>query len=73
MLVAALLFFGVLVIQNLYFLVSLGELPAKATSKLWTNTIRSTIEIVINVWALLSVKTSAFFLGKNSESSGGEV
>jgi len=70
MLAAAFIFFGILVFQNLSLLVSSGStLPSGATPKLWANVIRSTSEIAINVWALLSLKTAAFFLGSRPNQS----
>jgi hypothetical protein len=70
MLAAALLFFGILGFQNLALLVSSGtSLPAEAAPKLWANVIRNTLEIAINVWALLSAKTGAFFLGSRPNHS----
>lgn len=63
MLAGALIFFGILGFQNLALLVTSGpSLPAETTPKLWANVIRSALEIAINVWALLSAKTAAFFL-----------
>ena len=70
MLAAALIFFGILGFQSLALLVSSGpSLPAEATPKLWANVIRNALEIAINVWALLSAKTAAFFLGRRPNHS----
>ncbi|GLQ48348.1 hypothetical protein GCM10007862_33990 [Dyella lipolytica] len=64
MLAAAVIFFGILGFQSLAFLISpTALLPAEAAPKLWTNVIRNALEIAINVWALLSAKTTAFFSG----------
>ena len=70
MLAAALIFFGILGFQSLAFLVSSGaSLPSEAMRKLWANVIRNTLEIAINVWALLSAKTAVFFLGSRPNQS----
>ena len=70
MLAAALIFFGILGFQSLALLVSAGSsLPAEAAPKLWANVIRNALEIAINAWALLSVKTAAFFAASRPNQS----
>ena len=70
MLAAALIFFGILAFQSFSLLVSSGAaLPADATPKLWANVIRNTLEIAINAWALLSAKSTAFFIGSRPNQS----
>lgn len=70
MLASAFIFFGILAFQSLSFLVSSSaSLPTEATPKLWANVIRDTLEIAINVWALLSTKTATFFQGSGPNQS----
>jgi len=59
-LAAALIHYGMIAGQNVYFLFALdGDLvPA---SKLTANAVRSGIEIAINLWGLLSAKSRAYF------------
>jgi hypothetical protein len=70
MLAAALIFFGILGFQSLDLLLSSGaSLSAGVVQKLWANVIRNALEISINVWALLSAKSAAFFLGSRPNQS----
>jgi hypothetical protein len=70
MLVAALIFFGILGFQSLVFLISPTALiSAEAAPKLWIKVIRNALEIAINVWALLSAKTTTFFSGASPNQS----
>jgi hypothetical protein len=67
-LTAALVFFGVLLVQSLILAIDpqalLGEIPSKIQSrKLWAGVTRNSIEIGLNLWAFLSAKTAAFFRG----------
>lgn len=67
MLGAALVFFGTLAIQNILLIAELsGTGDPKMFQKLGSNVVRSTIEIAINAWALLSAKTVAFFSSRQS-------
>ena len=67
MLIAALIFFGILGYQSLA-IIMWGDTPlaTELTPRLWTNVIRNALEIGINVWALCSAKTAAFFLDAGS-------
>ena len=60
-LAASLLFFGILGAQSLGFLLSSVAPPDEIIPKLWGNVIRNTLEIAINLWALLSARTALFF------------
>lgn len=60
MLSAALVYYGGVLAQNAYLFVSAQELAVPA-QKILANIVRSGIEIAINLWAVLSVKTRAFF------------
>lgn len=60
MLVAALLFYGGIMIQNIQ-LYSYAEDANLATTPLIVNTVRSLIEIAVNLWALLSAETRQYF------------
>ncbi len=69
MLGAALVFFGMLAIQNILLIAELSDTgDPKMFQKLGSNVARSTIEIAINAWALLSAKTVAFFSSQQSGS-----
>jgi len=66
MLAGALIFFGILGFQSAVLLISSTvPLVTDAVPKLWANVIRNALEISINVWALLSAKTTAFFSDAN--------
>jgi hypothetical protein len=70
MLVAALIFFGILGFQSLVVLISpTAPISAEAAPKLWINVIRNALEIAINVWALLSAKAITFFSGASPNQS----
>ena len=60
MLLAALAFYGSIMVQNA-FLLAQPQSSAVPTSKLTTHMIRSGLEIAINLWALLSLKTRRYF------------
>ena len=62
MLSAALVFYGSVLAQNSYLLIQAQELIVP-TQKIVANVVRSGIEITINLWAVLSVKTRIFFRG----------
>jgi hypothetical protein len=62
MLAGALLFYGILAAQNAVILYGPHAwLGPEASTKLAANVVRSGIEILINVWALLTAKTRTFF------------
>jgi hypothetical protein len=62
MLAAALLFYGILVVQNANMLAQPHEwLGPGANTKLTASVIRGCFEILINVWVLLSAKTRGYF------------
>jgi hypothetical protein len=62
MLVGALLFYGILAAQNAVMLYEPHAwLGPEAGTKLAANVVRSGLEILINVWALLTAKTRTFF------------
>jgi len=64
MLVSALIFYGMLVFQNAILVVQPDDgLGPQAGTKLIANVVRSSLEIAINVWALLSAKTRRYFGG----------
>jgi len=60
MLAAAAAYYGTLVVQNLQ-LMSTPDLAEPFRQKLITNVGRSLLELAINAWALLSVKTRLYF------------
>jgi hypothetical protein len=60
MLAAALAFYGSILVQNAYILAQTQDSIVPA-NKLIANTVRSGLEIAINLWALLSVKTRRYF------------
>ena len=67
-LTAALVFFGVLLVQSLLVAIDpqavLGEIRSSIQlRKLWAAVTRNSIEIGLNLWAFLSAKTAAFFRG----------
>ena len=69
-LVAALVFFGLLVLQSLLTALDptslFGELPpARITQKLWAGVVRNSIEIGLNCWVYLSAKTKRYFESKS--------
>ena len=65
MLVAALAFYGLLITQNIVALRgSYAELGQDAGAKLLANVARTGLELVINFWALLSLKTRMYFNSK---------
>lgn len=64
MLSAAVLFYGVLIGQNLLMLADLdpaSDIDRRFYFKAATNAIRPAIELAINCWALMSAKTKAYF------------
>lgn len=62
MLFAAVVFFGILCVQNLAIVLTNGSaLVEGAAPKLWMNAIRSALEMAFNVWVLLSARTALFF------------
>jgi hypothetical protein len=62
MLASALLFYGILVAQNAVMLYGPHDwLGPEAGTKLTASVVRGCIEILINVWALLTAKTRSFF------------
>lgn len=60
MLVAALLYYGIILVQNAYLLVQAqgALIPAQ---KVTANVVRSGLEIAINMWAILTARGRAFF------------
>lgn len=64
MLSAACSYFGIIAAQNILIILFDPSIPGAATQKLWTSAARSTLEIAINVWALCSAKSIAFFEGR---------
>lgn len=64
MLLAAVVFYGVLIAQNVVTLsgphAALGQ---TAGAKLTANLVRTSLELAINLWALLSLKTREYFTG----------
>lgn len=60
MLAAAAVYYGTLVVQNLQ-LMSTPDLAEPFRQKLVTNVGRSLLELAINAWALLSLKTRRYF------------
>ena len=71
-LILALAFFGILWLQGLLAAVDpvsvMGEMPNESVvHKLWAGVVRNSIEIGLNLWAFLSVRTSAFFEGRRAE------
>ena len=64
LLAAALVFFGTLTVQNVLLIGSANNaLGHGAASKVVANAVRASIELAINLWALLSTKTSQYFGG----------
>ena len=60
-LIAAVLFFGILLLQSLLFIIHPSELlPEGSSRKLWANVVRNTIEISLNMWVFLGAKVAAF-------------
>lgn len=64
MLAAACSYFGIIAAQNILVILFDPSIPGAATQKLWTSAGRSTLEVAINVWALCSAKSIAFFEGR---------
>jgi hypothetical protein len=63
---AALLFFGILLLQSLLLLIHpSNDLPVGSSPKLWANVIRNAIEISLNVWVFLSVKVADYLRAVN--------
>jgi hypothetical protein len=62
MLAAALAFYGSILVQNAYILGQVHD-SLVPNHKLIANVVRSGLEIAINLWALLSAKTSRYFGG----------
>lgn len=59
---AAIFFYGTLVLQQVALLVQIGDtLTEQQRLKVLASSSRSIIEIVLNVWALCSAKTSRYF------------
>ncbi|MBD9480788.1 hypothetical protein [Pseudoxanthomonas sp. PXM02] len=67
MLAAALVYYGGVLAQNTYLLIQAHKLIVP-TQKIASNIVRSGIEIAINLWAVLSVKTRVFFRGVTAAS-----
>ncbi|MGY3265518.1 hypothetical protein [Lysobacter sp. HA35] len=64
MLAAAVAFYGSILVQNALLL---GHAAVGYTTpKLAANVVRSVLELCINVWALLSVKTRMYFAGPHA-------
>jgi hypothetical protein len=60
-LIAAVLFFGILLLQSLLFIIHPSELlPGGSSPKLWANVVRNAIEISLNMWVFLGAKVAAF-------------
>jgi hypothetical protein len=58
---AALLFFGILLLQSLFLLIHpSNDLPVGSPPKLGANVIRNAIEISLNIWVFLSVKVADY-------------
>jgi hypothetical protein len=62
MLIAALVFYGSILLQNAYILGQAQDSIVPA-NKLLATVVRSGLEIAINLWALLSSKTRRYFGG----------
>jgi hypothetical protein len=68
MLCIAIVYFGTIAVQNLAILAeSSASAYASMGPKFVANVGRSSIEIVINAWALCSAKTIAFFSARRNE------
>jgi len=64
MLLAALVFFGTLIIQNVQLIGSANSALGQGTApKVIANAVRASFELTINLWALLSSKTRQYFGG----------
>lgn len=62
MLAAALIFYGTLIVQNLLIAGSANDaLGPGGAAKAVANAVRATLELAINLWALLSLKTRQYF------------
>jgi hypothetical protein len=62
---AALLFFGILLLQSLLLLIRPSDLPVGSSPKLWADVIRNSIEISLNIWVFLSVKVADYLRAVN--------
>jgi len=62
MLAAALLYYGIVLVQNVCLLVQ-AQGAAIPVPKATANVVRSALEIAINVWATLTARGRAFFRG----------
>jgi drug/metabolite transporter (DMT)-like permease len=64
MLAAAIVFYGILIVQNVGAIAGAqAGLGQSAAAKLAANTVRASLELLINLWALLSLKTRQYFGG----------
>jgi len=64
MLLAAVVFYGALIAQNVVALSGpYAALGQGAGAKLTANLVRTSLELAINLWALLSLKTHKYFNG----------
>jgi hypothetical protein len=60
-LVAAVMFFGILLLQSLLLIIHPGDwLPEGSSPKLLANVVRNAIEISLNMWVFLGAKVATF-------------
>lgn len=64
MLAAAVVYYGGILAQNIYLLIQVQETAVPA-QPLVSHAVRSGLEIAINLWVVLSVKTRAYFRHAN--------
>jgi hypothetical protein len=63
-LMAAVIFFGILLLQSLLFIIHPSDvLPEGSSPKLWANVVRNTIEISLNMWVFLGAKVTTYLRG----------
>ena len=64
MLLAALVFYGILIVQNVLLFGSAQSVLGQAgATKVVVNVVRASLELLVNLWALLSFKTRQYFRG----------
>lgn len=64
MLLAALVFYGILIVQNVFlFGTAQSVLGQAGVTKVVANVVRALLELLVNLWALLSFKTRQYFRG----------
>lgn len=68
MLVAALFFFGSIIVQNLQLYAQAHD-AAEGTMQLVANIVRTVISMAFNLWALLSAKTRLFFAPESQDTT----